>query len=503
MLGQYKCAIKEHNDNQVQGICQNKYCRQPQRRICFECIKLHQKNDQQFDLSDIKNEKEIQLIIHKFQEIIGDRMDNISLQCQIQKCQIVELQAQQNSRCSGSFARIQNNEWKQINIQNYIDNERQDISIYQYLQQYQQQLFNIDDKKDNYIKNVILQQKYNDVNGQTEQNNLSIDIEQKINKYNNQLLQNIISNDLFKQKHKKNEEYIITICELMLRQGYDLKTDTLFEKFQLISDKILDQSQEKYKQLYIQSYAIAHKQQVSQSQGNYGFLQINQSLKLNEKYSKSFRIKGFLLYLDKQYIDSIKMYDEAIKLDTSYVLAYRNSLVSLQKYEQAIEMYDQAIKFDPKFALAYFNKGNCLFNLDKFFQAIEMYDVAIQIDPKYTTAYYNKADALFELKNYQQSKEQFYNCLNLDPNDDDTKERISNLSIILEQCDMKCIYQIIVHYFIFFLFILVKNYKLKRDFKSKQQIFKLNDLAYQNRFVNKSLIMYSFLSDNLTYLSII
>ncbi|KAM3131968.1 hypothetical protein pb186bvf_015981 [Paramecium bursaria] len=85
MFGKYKCSNDKHNHMQIQGVCQNKYCQQTSRRICFNCIKNHQKNDQNFNYSEIKSEQELQQIIDEFLQNNIDRMNNIALQCQIQQ----------------------------------------------------------------------------------------------------------------------------------------------------------------------------------------------------------------------------------------------------------------------------------------------------------------------------------------------------------------------------------------------------------------------------------
>ena len=43
-------------------MCENKYCSQFYRRVCLDCIPLHQREDK-FNLTDIKTEKMLEEII--------------------------------------------------------------------------------------------------------------------------------------------------------------------------------------------------------------------------------------------------------------------------------------------------------------------------------------------------------------------------------------------------------------------------------------------------------
>ncbi|KAM3131967.1 hypothetical protein pb186bvf_015980 [Paramecium bursaria] len=289
----------------------------------------------------------------------------------------------------------------------------------------------------------------------TEQNKLTTELVQTVNQYNNQVFSNITSNDLFKQNNQQNEEIIITICEIMLKQGYDLRTDANYDKFQILKDKILDNSIEKHKSLYIQSRKIPFirlcyciqitKKRIINSQ--WTILDkliivyeksISQILQ-NKRYRKiENKIKLALLYFeDQKYLDAIQMYDVAIKIDPNMLMlimekvlliilliSIGESLRCLQKYQQAIEMFEQAIKIAPKQVFAYHNKGSSyqyyskigslLDGLQKYQQAIQMYDEAIKIDPKYAYAYNDKGVSLDNLQKYEEAIDMYDQAIKID-----------------------------------------------------------------------------------------
>ena len=59
-----------------------------------------------------------------------------------------------------------------------------------------------------------------------------------------------------------------------------------------------------------------------------------------------------------------------------------NALDNLKRYEEAIAAYDQAIRLNPNYAVAYNNKGLALHNLKRYEEAIAAYDQAIRLEPK-------------------------------------------------------------------------------------------------------------------------
>ena len=55
--------------------------------------------------------------------------------------------------------------------------------------------------------------------------------------------------------------------------------------------------------------------------------------------------------------------------------------------------YNEAIRIDPRFAVAYRNRGILYLNKGDNNHAIADCDEAIRIDPKYAVSYDNRADA--------------------------------------------------------------------------------------------------------------
>lgn len=116
---------------------------------------------------------------------------------------------------------------------------------------------------------------------------------------------------------------------------------------------------------------------------------------------------------DKQWDTAIKHYQKAIAqpiLDKLKLGAYHN-LGSLccqgQDFDHAIKLYEECVKIDPNFALAYYNLGLTYRLMGRNFKAIEAYQNAIKLDANYPWAYQNLAVLLYKQGDIEESIQAF------------------------------------------------------------------------------------------------
>lgn len=130
--------------------------------------------------------------------------------------------------------------------------------------------------------------------------------------------------------------------------------------------------------------------------------------------------EGDRLLEEGSYLEAVRAYEEAIKIDPNISEAWNNkgyALDELGKYQEAIKAYNQALKINPNNSETINNKGVALFNLGKYQEALEFYDQVI--DPNDSDTYYNKGEALYKLGRYQDAFESFDKYVKIDSFDSD------------------------------------------------------------------------------------
>lgn len=119
-----------------------------------------------------------------------------------------------------------------------------------------------------------------------------------------------------------------------------------------------------------------------------------------------------------RYDEGISFYNEAIRLDPDFALAYNNKglvLVDFQRYTEALQAFDEAIRSEPESPDAYFNKGNVLDDLGRYAEALSAFEQAVRLDPTDARAYFNKGNMLKNLQRYEQALVAYNQAIRLDP----------------------------------------------------------------------------------------
>lgn len=95
--------------------------------------------------------------------------------------------------------------------------------------------------------------------------------------------------------------------------------------------------------------------------------------------------RGNLLSKLRFYEEALKAYEEAIKLDPNYILAWHNKgwiLKKLKRYEEALVAINTTIRFKPDDVDFWDDKGGVLSGLERFEEAVECYDKALALRKK-------------------------------------------------------------------------------------------------------------------------
>ena len=134
----------------------------------------------------------------------------------------------------------------------------------------------------------------------------------------------------------------------------------------------------------------------------------------NEKLAK-----GDKLLNAGNYEEAIKLFDEAIKLNSNLALAYNDrgeAYRYLGKFYEAVENYNKAIEINPNFDWPYSNRG--VVNMDDYGRyelAIQDFNKALKLNPNYAIAYGNRGWAYYNLKKYDLAIKDCDKAIKLNP----------------------------------------------------------------------------------------
>lgn len=156
---------------------------------------------------------------------------------------------------------------------------------------------------------------------------------------------------------------------------------------------------------------------------------IDEALRIN---SSEFGGRGYALELRSycliqmgNYTEALSTIDQALALEESAVLWNNKGFVLYKegRYQDSVDAYTRALKIDPMYTVALINKGNSLIELKNYNEAITAYTGAFAADkeknalsiPQQVKTYNNLGDAYFQIGKYSESAAAYQNALAVDP----------------------------------------------------------------------------------------
>ncbi len=113
-----------------------------------------------------------------------------------------------------------------------------------------------------------------------------------------------------------------------------------------------------------------------------------------------------IIFLQKNYAQSAQT-----------LLEQGDELTTQGDYGKALKKYDQAIKIDARFAIAYHQRSQIYYKLNENKKAVADCLRALELNPNLTEVYFNLAIARFYDKDFEKSIADFTNALSVNPKD--------------------------------------------------------------------------------------
>ena len=133
--------------------------------------------------------------------------------------------------------------------------------------------------------------------------------------------------------------------------------------------------------------------------------------------------KTFILALESHRKDdlqsAINLYNEVLKIDSSYAEAHNNLGVIFQEtgnHLKVIPCFEKAIQIKPNYEDALHNLGFTFQSLDQPQKAIPYFEKVIQINPNYAKAYNSLGTAFQTIKEFQKAKVSYETAIKIKPN---------------------------------------------------------------------------------------
>ena len=208
-----------------------------------------------------------------------------------------------------------------------------------------------------------------------------------------------------------SEEFEITLHDLQQNPELSVVDEAIMDVFRLQRDGAIDEAIEKWNSI------------ADAVEG------IDDNLAARAWFSV-----GYLRLQNQDPEIAIPAYDEAIRLNPSYVEAYNNrgnAKNHLGQREEAMVDYDEAIALDPHYADAYCNRGKTKCELDQYEAAIADCDTAIQLRLDFSNAYVVRGEAKTALGDVRGARMDFETALILLDSAGAQDQRDLRVSIVL------------------------------------------------------------------------
>lgn len=164
-------------------------------------------------------------------------------------------------------------------------------------------------------------------------------------------------------------------------------------------------------------------------------------IKLEPNFHLAYYGIGYSYYKLKKFEEALIYYNKTL-LITNYdkaLYGMANTYVKLDKYNLAIQYYNKLIYIDSiKYYKVHNNIGVCLIKLKNYYEAINAFDNVLKVNKHNLNAIFNKGIALYLLGNYNQSLFYFKQLIKESPNHSTSHYYLSLIFFKTNKIDEGC-----------------------------------------------------------------
>ena len=150
---------------------------------------------------------------------------------------------------------------------------------------------------------------------------------------------------------------------------------------------------------------------------------------MEKKLAKEFNNKGFDLFKQNKYQESLEEFDKALELNSNYKEAFYNkalALFLLRRHSDSITSINQALELNEKYSKAQNLKGLVLTDLNRFYCAAVNYEKYSESGVEDGSYYYNKGISLANF-DYSAAIENFTKAIDHNFDIENCQKEISTL----------------------------------------------------------------------------
>lgn len=149
------------------------------------------------------------------------------------------------------------------------------------------------------------------------------------------------------------------------------------------------------------------------------FQDINASLKVSPS-AELYTNRGVINQFMNDGVNAMRDYQSAIKMDSTYSLAYFNAAnvyFHTRHFRQALDYYSKTVKYNPKDESAFLNRAITKVMLRDTKGALEDFKSAISLSPHSAHMYFNRGNLYATIEQFENAEKDYTKSLALQPDD--------------------------------------------------------------------------------------